>query len=155
MSLFDPRRGHILGLSDELLVHVLSLLTASDLISVSRTRTKLSSLARDKHVIRRLDFRRDTRLTAENLKHFLGLPAAKNPSGHPVENKNMHGIVSLCIYVRNCKHLTDHLGQDTLSNGVLHIQIKPYCIYVSSSRVFNLPDVYIFTLYVCVVAQEI
>ena len=71
MSLFAPRSGHLLGLSDELMVLVLSLLPASDLLSVSQTCTKLLSLARDKHVIKRLHFRRDTRLTAENFKYFL------------------------------------------------------------------------------------
>ena len=71
MSLFEPRSGHILGLSDELMVLVLSLLPSSDLISVSRTCTKLLTIARDKHVIKRLDFRRDTRLTAENFRYFL------------------------------------------------------------------------------------
>ena len=88
MSLFDPRRGHILGLSDELLVHVLSLLTASDLISVCQTCTKLSSLARDKHVIRRLDFRRDTRLTAENFKHFL----VGSQTCDKIQTLNLNGV---------------------------------------------------------------
>ena len=71
MSLFEPDRGHILSLSDELLVLVLSLLPASDLITVSGTCTKLSRLARDKLLLRELSFRRDTSLTAGSLKQFL------------------------------------------------------------------------------------
>ena len=88
MSLFEPRRGHILGLSDELLVHVFSLLTASDLVSVSQTCTKLSGLARDKQVIKRLDFRRDTRLTAENFKLFL----AGSQTCDKIQTLNLNGV---------------------------------------------------------------
>ena len=88
MSLFEPRSGHILGLSDELMVLVLSLLPSSDLISVSRTCTKLLTIARDKHVIKRLDFRRDTRLTAENFKYFL----AGSQTCDKIRGLNLNGV---------------------------------------------------------------
>jgi len=69
MSLFQSR--HLLLLSDELLVDILSYLSSGlDLIHCSRTCTRLHRLVQDKKVLKDVSFRRDIGVTAQNFKQF-------------------------------------------------------------------------------------
>ena len=66
----------LLGLSDEVLVLVLSFLQSDgDLLNCSRVCRRLRKLASDKSLVRRLSFRRDVLLNKENLKFFFSIPS--------------------------------------------------------------------------------
>ena len=76
MSVFHPKKDHILSLSDEVVVHILSFLGSGvNIVNVALSCTKLGRLARDKRALRRLSFRRDIRLTHSSYKSFLSVPS--------------------------------------------------------------------------------
>eukprot|EP00092_Neocalanus_flemingeri_P016321 GFUD01017666.1.p1 GENE.GFUD01017666.1~~GFUD01017666.1.p1 ORF type:complete len:702 (+),score=167.71 GFUD01017666.1:80-2185(+) len=70
MSLFQSS-SHILLLSDELVVEILSFLTSGlDLFHCSLTCTKINRLVQDKKVLKNVSFRREIGVTASNFKQF-------------------------------------------------------------------------------------
>ena len=113
MSVFHPKKDHILSLSDEVVVHILSFLSSGvDIISVALSCTKLARLARDKRVVRRLSFRRDTRLTHSSYKSFLSVPSTCDK----IKQLNLNGVYwiqpsLLHAQLIKMKNLTDlHVG---------------------------------------------
>ena len=76
MSLANQGTQGLLGLSDEVLVLVLSFLQSDgDLLNCSRVCRRLRKLTSDKSLVRRLSFRRDVLLNKENLKFFFSIPS--------------------------------------------------------------------------------
>ena len=113
MSVFHPKKDHILSLSDEVVVHILSFLSSGvDIVNVALSCTKLARLARDKRVIRRLSFRRDIRLTHSSYKSFLSVPSTCDK----IKQLNLNGVYwiqpsLLHPQLIKMKNLTDlHVG---------------------------------------------
>ena len=76
MSMASQGTQGLLGLSDEVLVLVLSFLQSDgDLLNCSRVCRRFRTLASDKSLVRRLSFRRDVLLNKENLKFFFSIPS--------------------------------------------------------------------------------
>ena len=65
MEVLNPHSKELLGLSDEILVHVLSFLPSGSLINVSKTCRKLQRLSRDNLIVKKLSFRSDFDIRAE------------------------------------------------------------------------------------------
>jgi len=84
MALFQQESGQLLSLSDELLVEIMSnIFSGTDLMSCSRTCTRLARLVQDKRVLKNVTFRREVSITAENFKQFFL---------HPTTCSNIQGI---------------------------------------------------------------
>lgn len=76
MSMASQGTQGLLGLSDEVLVLVLSFLRSDgDLLNCSRVSHRFRKLSSDKSLVRRLSFRRDVLLNKDNFKFFFSIPS--------------------------------------------------------------------------------